>query len=491
MNKYIQRANLLNPVVIFLYGLACYYLAQLARYGGVRRRVPIIIITTILLLSWFIYVFYKMRKQKSEATPDKLHNNTIMISKWWFYTALVALSLITAATGFHIYESSIPYNGRLSWYLESWRSEREVPFEHENNIYTDGLNGLMAAIDEEVKLPENLYVNDEVTLTFNQDGEITDFYGFLYGRNAQNTTETFLISYEQDKSKNIKIHLDNYLEATYNEDKLFRPLVDGLTHAPFQDFLHDLNKEAFGLSYTGFEIKSDNFGLTRYYDESGFVDAVDAPRDTHVGYSFLINPGNKEVDLPIYFVAYDPAAIQAYQEQAALEAAQESDPNYFSEEEIAEEYFVDDDLGYQLVIVDAALGSRFYSLRQTVDRGENWLIHNADPFLGETGGAAGLKFIDKNLGFIALSHNGGTEADLFRTDDGGETFQKIKLEAIVVELYGSEFEPFDFPEMPTAENSTLILPVGQGADGDYLNNAKAIFISEDNGQTFEFVKIEE
>lgn len=66
-NKDIKRAIILNPLVIIIYGLACYYLAELARYGGVKRRVPIIIFMLSLLIIWFIYSFFKMRKQKSKS----------------------------------------------------------------------------------------------------------------------------------------------------------------------------------------------------------------------------------------------------------------------------------------------------------------------------------------------------------------------------------------------------------------------------------------
>src|SRR5699024_12019397 len=160
------------------------------------------------------------------------------------------------------------------------------------------------------------------------------------------------------------------------------------------------------------------------------------------------------------------------------------------EEAIAEEYFLNEKIGYQLIELDATLGTRFYGLRKTKDGGRNWTLHNENPFLDRTGGAAGLTFIDEELGFIALSHNVGNEYDLFRTSDGGLTFEQIELPSVSVTQNGAEFEPFDFPEMPIDSNGLLILYVNQGIDGDYQKDAKAVYISEDRGQTFEFVEIE-
>jgi hypothetical protein len=364
-----------------------------------------------------------------------------------------------------------------------------VAFE-ENNIYADGLHGLTEALNEEVNLPHELYVAEEVSLTFTDEGEITDFYGFLYGKDDAGDTKTFLVTYDQGQSEDLSVHLDNYVDATYDANKQLQPLIDGLDNAPIEDLLRDQTNETFTLSYGGFEIRPDNFESTHYYDENGVVENVAPHRDTHIGYSFVIHFEDLGDAFPIYFIAYDPDVIQAYDEQVALEEAQEANPNYFSEDEIAEEYFLNEETGYQLVMLDAMLGSRFYGLRQSIDGGQSWEMLNPDPFLGSTGVAAGITFIDEHLGFTVLSHNGGANAQLFRTADGGQSFERVELPAVTVEQNGSEFEPFDFPELPYEENNQIVLYVNQGADGDYLNHARARFVSEDDGITFEFNTIE-
>ncbi|HKM02991.1 MAG TPA: hypothetical protein VJZ04_00085, partial [Lachnospiraceae bacterium] len=98
-------------------------------------------------------------------------------------------------------------------------------------------------------------------------------------------------------------------------------------------------------------------------------------------------------------------------------------------------------------------------------------------------------FINESLGFIALSHNGGSQAELYRTTDGGLSYEEISLPTMEVSLGEDQVqEPFDFPGMPYEENGEVLLLVGQGQDGDYKGGIKALYHSEDNGKTWIYVK---
>ncbi|MPN11999.1 hypothetical protein SDC9_159309 [bioreactor metagenome] len=109
--------------------------------------------------------------------------------------------------------------------------------------------------------------------------------------------------------------------------------------------------------------------------------------------------------------------------------------------------------------------------------------------MGRGGGASGLTFIYENLGFIALSHSGGSYAELYRSEDGGISFEVIDIPKIDVTLNnGSAISPFDFPEMPYEENGVLNLLVGQGSDGDYNGNSSALYQSKDKGVTWEYIE---
>lgn len=248
-NKYVNRAKILNPLILIIYGVACYYLIELARYGGVKRRVPIILFIFTLLIIWFIHSFYRTRKPNDASKVDSKNTKSLnqeykvsLISKWWFRIAVIVILLITGFTSYDIYQSSIPYNGKLSWYIHEIQTKKEVVYTH-NNIYEDGLAGLIEDMNKKIELPEDLYIANDVTLSFTKAGRIIDFYGFLYGKNKKGETETFLLSY--DGNQKIQVSLDNYLEETYEKDKLLQPLIDGLEYAPFKEMINDLNAEVF------------------------------------------------------------------------------------------------------------------------------------------------------------------------------------------------------------------------------------------------------
>ena len=74
----------------------------------------------------------------------------------------------------------------------------------------------------------------------------------------------------------------------------------------------------------------------------------------------------------------------------------------------------------------------------------------------------GIIFFDEQLGFIGLSKNGGSEGLIYRTEDGGVTFEKIEIPKVEVTVNEDLiYNPFDLPDMPYLENETLHMTVGQ------------------------------
>ena len=103
--KYIERAKILNPLFVMLYGIACYYLTEIAQYGGIRRRVPIIITLSAILVIWLIYCFYKTRTRSFAGViyPDTTEiERKIKYSKSWFLVAVFALIFTTGLTGYSL-----------------------------------------------------------------------------------------------------------------------------------------------------------------------------------------------------------------------------------------------------------------------------------------------------------------------------------------------------------------------------------------------------
>ncbi len=148
---------------------------------------------------------------------------------------------------------------------------------------------------------------------------------------------------------------------------------------------------------------------------------------------------------------------------------------------------------YRMVVEDAALGSRFYGLLKSVDAGKSWQMSNPDPFDQQLGQGIDFTFLDESFGFATLMHNGGDEADLYVTRDGGGSYEPVEMEAYVVTLDdGFTCEPYDYPWMPWEEEGAVYVLCGQGADGDYNGGdeaALALYRSTDRGKSFRFVEI--
>ncbi len=193
--------------------------------------------------------------------------------------------------------------------------------------------------------------------------------------------------------------------------------------------------------------------------------------------------------------------IWEMEDSAAIEG-EESEDNAFSEEKFFECYQGDyekecelfDGRGsYRMVVMDAAAGSRWYGLLKSEDRRLSWDMVSDSPFGGDMGMGIDFTFLDEELGFATLSHNGGDEADLYVTENGGESYQRAVIQGLEVTLEdGYLYNPYDFPQMPYEEDGKLYVLCGQGADGDYAGGdaaGMALYESTDGGHTFTYKEI--
>lgn len=65
-------------------------------------------------------------------------------------------------------------------------------------------------------------------------------------------------------------------------------------------------------------------------------------------------------------------------------------------------FFLDNEKGWRLVVLDAALGSRFYGMEKTEDGGSTWEQVNENPFQDRFGVTEGLIFFDEALGVAGI-----------------------------------------------------------------------------------------
>lgn len=192
--------------------------------------------------------------------------------------ALLFGSLFTVIYGYKIYNSSIPYNGHLSWILHDRETKREILFEHDN-IMEYGVEGLMEDIRGQLELPEQLYIATSFVLKYQADGKIQSLDTFLYGT-SDGETHTWLITCDKNKSDKIIVYLDGYAETNFSDEAKFDAekmdsLIDGsgsLTFIPDsrigdESVPEKLNTDdTFWLDgNTGYSLKIESAALGTYY----------------------------------------------------------------------------------------------------------------------------------------------------------------------------------------------------------------------------------
>ena len=473
--NYKLRAFLFNPVTVVIYAIGCYYLCLLAQYGGVAQKAPIILITFLSLIVWVgwgLYGYLVKHTNKQSTSPRSIRR-----SKFLYLFSINSFLLITVASGVSLYQSGTNFQGKLAFVIQDYLHSSAVTFDH-NNIYKDGLNGLIEDLETKYDLPEELYVSNQVELTFTKEGDITTLYSFLYGLNKDGETESYLIDYDRSKSADLTMTVNGNVNPTYEKTMRLQPLLDAMENLPIKETVKDWDEETLGIYYAGSRSWGYNTDGVLYFDENGETFPIETAFNEIIGYTISVYTPTNNAITPVRFVDYAPTVSPA--EIGDVPTDQNMNDS--------ETHFLTEQVGYQLFVVDAALGSRFYTLNKTTDGGNTWDVINADPFSGQLGVSSGITYIDEYLGFIGLSHSGGSYADLYRTTDAGVTFVKVTLPVIEVPLTDTEkYAPFDFPEMPYQESGNLFLQVNQGQDGDYNGGSKVLYQSKDNGESWTVV----
>ena len=146
---------------------------------------------------------------------------------------------------------------------------------------------------------------------------------------------------------------------------------------------------------------------------------------------------------------------------------------------------------YRMIPVDRACGSSYYVFL-SVER-DQVLTCNSDPYLGSGGAAKWVTFLEGGqLGFSCLAYSGGSYGSLYRTENGGKTFQYIEYPSAEVELSdGTIYNPFVMPERIYEEDGVLYMEAGQGPDGDYYGKmgfCSGLYESKDQGKTWIYIR---
>lgn len=152
-------------------------------------------------------------------------------------------------------------------------------------------------------------------------------------------------------------------------------------------------------------------------------------------------------------------------------------------------FFLNENVGWRLVVVNVAAGSRYYGLEKTEDGGKHWDRVSGSPFEEAADASEGLLFLDEKHGFAGLSGASESHSQVYVTKDGGTVFEELRLPMdTVTELpehaaeYGFTLEDYDYMYLPEEDGDALtILVVTQAGETEGI-----LFRSEDQGETWTY-----
>ena len=156
MRKTLKSSS--DYIILFLYAACMYLLWKLCLLGDLRYWMRIMLPFAILL-TVLVVIRLVLRARGYKASYFKVRMG-----------CFVAITLIFAAMIIH---TAIPYNGALSWKVDDYFNHKKIEFTH-NNIYEDGINGVLDDIDRKISLPDKLYVSEDFYISFKEDGSITN-----------------------------------------------------------------------------------------------------------------------------------------------------------------------------------------------------------------------------------------------------------------------------------------------------------------------------
>ena len=440
---------------------------------------------------------------------SKRHNQEVNSgdngNKKLFYTEMILLIAATLFFGGRIVYSAVPYHEALSWKLDEWMRKKEVELEH-NNLFEDGVEGILMDLDEALQLPEELYIANKYQVSFDENGTIQRIYAFIYGKNEAGEKKTYLIDYDADSSNDMTVWIDGNVNGEYSDDMRLSPMIEILNNSDWTSQVEAWaetfeEQQIYEILYMGRRSFSSEEGL-QYISGDADGDGTETGTGNFtqlrsggeiVGFEVSLHIPDLNSVTPVRYIMEPEYVSQQELKQEntmqQVEDAKDTESWTVDQSDGTMYFFLDENNGWRLVITDAAAGSRFYVMEKTMDGGSTWECINDDPFSGQLGVAEGLIFYDENFGVAGITGASQSYSRLYVTRDGGRTFEEMKLPMdLVSELpqiaidCGFTVEDFDYLNMPEKEDDTLTITVTT----DAAEKDGIVFQSTDYGATWEY-----
>lgn len=496
--KYLYK--LCGKISLLSYILMLYQLWHLCKYGGLRSHMPILISEAVFCGTMFL--LWLIARQHFNKDASQIGGK----SKLFCVEALTFVAATIFCLGGIVY-SAIPYHGALSWKIEEIVQKREITLKH-NNLFEDGIEGILSDLDKKLDLPEKLYISGEFQVTFDATGTVQKISALLCGKDSADTPKTYLVDYNADKGDRMTVWLDVYTNDNYEQDMQLEPMLCILKNAAWQQQVSDWSvideNQQYEILYAGrrtFAVEDGLQYLPGDADGDGLDSGTNCIHELYfggnvAGFEVSLHIPESENILPVRYIM-EPVYIpleELIEERTAqtVEQAKDSLSWTVDQNDSSMYFFLDDSHGWRLTVTDAAAGSRFYIMERTQNGGISWDIINENPFLDQAGVAEGLIFYDENLGVAGLSGASQTTSSLYLTKDGGITFKEICLPMDqVTELpadakeYGFTIEDYNYLNMPEINENLLKITVVTEA----MEKNGIVFCSNDEGETWSFEKV--
>lgn len=421
------------------------------------------------------------------------------IPHWKSVTAII-VTLALLILGYKLFISDSKVGTYIS--IKLFHSKNVTIELSDDNIYDNGLDNIINDISKKITLPKELYISDDFKILFNSDGAITSINGLLYGKNENESTESFLISYDKNKSKDLNLYLDKKVNDNYEKKYSIDPLINSLKVIPLKYSVGNCNETEFEILYSGEkEWDTDTKGII-YINSQGETKELKNPSSKVTGYTVSVSVPNKEEKYtPLKYTLVDDinnvdGEITTEIYRSDLLTFNKNKSKTLSNGTI--EFKLNNNVTYSLKSEgsvayknDPSNEGKFtvkrYVLYKINEDTKKSILINDDVFNAQIASDLDMFFLDKNIGFITSSYIEGQElGSFYRTDDGGKTFEKVDLSNIQGESIGDDCH-IKLMSIPYEENGELFMKFIYTNNGIY--KGYVLCKSTDKGITWSINKV--
>lgn len=245
----------------------------------------------------------QISEQKREFLEMKLTQRGILATHFWRIPIALILAGVTFLGAAGTAWSAVPFNGKLSWVINELQSSRRVRLVH-NNIYEDGLDGILEDIRGKVDLPEKLCLVNSFNLHFRADGTVETLYTFVKGFDENgNFVDSYLISYDAADSDKITIWLGGAADMEFDQEKDLEPLLEAMRVLPLKETVENWQEDIYGILYYGERSWGYSTEGIRYLEPNGSVSYPGAYASAEIkGFSVSVFCPENEAVTPVRYL---------------------------------------------------------------------------------------------------------------------------------------------------------------------------------------------